>query len=136
MRNLSYENEFCMQFHSHANQNHFHNNSFALRLALKQRHKGTRKWPIATTCRSVWLGLKTTSVISLLSWPLVLNIMLFLEFSLARPIPDVVLLPYKLYSLLSSSSALPPRTLPCVARRRLGTSQVVPRLFSDTSHST
>ena len=25
---------------------HFHNNSFALRLALKQRHKGTRKWPI------------------------------------------------------------------------------------------
>ena len=25
--------------------NHFHKNSFALRLALKQRHKGTRKWP-------------------------------------------------------------------------------------------
>ena len=46
MRNLSYENEFCMQFHSHANQSHFHNNGFALRLALKQRHKGTRKWPI------------------------------------------------------------------------------------------
>ena len=46
MRNLSYENEFCMQFHSHANQSHFHNNGFALILALKQRHKGTRKWPI------------------------------------------------------------------------------------------
>ena len=46
MRNLSYENEFCMQFHFHANQSHFHKNSFALRLALKQRHKGTRKWPI------------------------------------------------------------------------------------------
>ena len=44
--NLSYENEFCMQFHFHANQSHFQNNGFALRLALKQRHKGTRKWPI------------------------------------------------------------------------------------------
>ena len=31
MRNLSYENEFCMQFHFHANQSHFHKNSFALR---------------------------------------------------------------------------------------------------------
>ena len=46
MRNLSYENEFCMQFHFHANQSHFLKNGFALRLALKQRHKGTRKWPI------------------------------------------------------------------------------------------
>ena len=27
------------------NQSHFHKNGFALRLALKQRHKGTRKWP-------------------------------------------------------------------------------------------
>ena len=35
-----------MQFHFHANQTHFHKNGFALRLALKQRHKGTRKWPI------------------------------------------------------------------------------------------
>ena len=34
------------EFHSHANQSHFHKNSFALRLALKQRHKGTRKWSI------------------------------------------------------------------------------------------
>ena len=41
MRNLSYENEFCMQFHFHANQSHFHKNDFAPRLALKQRHKGT-----------------------------------------------------------------------------------------------
>ena len=30
----------------HANQSHFHENGFALRLALKQRHKRTRKWPI------------------------------------------------------------------------------------------
>ena len=46
MRNLSCENEFCMQFHFHANRSHFHKNGFALRLALKQRHRGTRKWPI------------------------------------------------------------------------------------------
>ena len=50
MRNLSYENEFCMQFYSHANQSHFHKNGFALRLALKQRHEGTRKWPISLQC--------------------------------------------------------------------------------------
>ena len=35
-----------MQFHFHANQSHFHKNGFALRLALTQWHKGTRKWPI------------------------------------------------------------------------------------------
>ena len=35
-----------MQFHSHANQSRFHRNGFSLRLALKKRHKGTRKWPI------------------------------------------------------------------------------------------
>ena len=29
----------------HTNQSHFHKNGFALRLALKQRHKGSRKWP-------------------------------------------------------------------------------------------
>ena len=46
MRNLSYENEFCIQFYFHANQNHFHKNGFAIKLALKQRHEGTRKWPI------------------------------------------------------------------------------------------
>ena len=138
MRNLSYENEFCMQFHFHANQSHFrkcgnreltlkcklkcyekpmkdplgvspskgnqgttrgkekflltsvgiepttsgldlpllcrlsyevgqresetimyphfhmypyfHKNGFALRLALKQRHNGTQKWPILFGC--------------------------------------------------------------------------------------
>ena len=43
MRNLSYENEL---FLFHANKSHFHKNDFALRLAFKQRHKGTRKWPI------------------------------------------------------------------------------------------
>ena len=39
MRNLSYENEFCMQFHFHANQSHLYNNGFAIRLALKQRQR-------------------------------------------------------------------------------------------------
>ena len=38
-----------MQFHFHANQSHFHKSGFALRLALEQRHKGTRKWPIVTS---------------------------------------------------------------------------------------
>ena len=47
MRNLSYENEFCVQFHFHANESHFHKNGFALRHGLKQRNKGTQKWPIA-----------------------------------------------------------------------------------------
>ena len=46
VRNHSYENEFCMRFHFHSNQSHFHKNGFALTLALKQRHKGTRKCPI------------------------------------------------------------------------------------------
>ena len=35
--------------HFHANQSHFHKNGFTLRLALKQRHKGTLKWPIKVT---------------------------------------------------------------------------------------
>ena len=44
MRKLSYKNDLCMKFHFNANQSHFHINGFALRLDLKQRHKG--KWPI------------------------------------------------------------------------------------------
>ena len=38
--------EFCMKFHFHANQSHFHKNGFALRLVLKQRPKATGKLPI------------------------------------------------------------------------------------------
>ena len=70
MRNLSYENEFRMQFHFHANQSHFRKNGFALRLALKQRHKGTRKWPIKpgevvlTRCDMSKLGKSTFRVLS------------------------------------------------------------------------
>ena len=56
-------------------------------------------------------GLKLqVSVISLLSWPLVLN--------RRRATAVQTVLP-------SPMSALPPRTLPCAAWRRLGTSQVV-----------
>ena len=46
VRNLSYQNLFCTQFLFHANQSNFHTNGFALRLALKQSHKGTRESPI------------------------------------------------------------------------------------------
>ena len=35
-----------MQFHFHTNQSHFHKNCFAPRLALKQKRKGTQRWPI------------------------------------------------------------------------------------------
>ena len=38
--------EFYLQFNFHSNQSHFRKNSLALRLTLKQRHKGTQKWPI------------------------------------------------------------------------------------------
>ena len=56
----------CMQFHFHANQSHFHKNGFALRLALKQRHKRTRKWPIKD-----WRGNCLTAGLSevRLTWP-------------------------------------------------------------------
>ena len=45
MRNLSYENEFNLHENEPVGGAHFHMNGFALRLVLKQRHKGTRKWP-------------------------------------------------------------------------------------------
>ena len=46
MRNHSYENDFDLHENETTCRTHFHKNGFALRLALKQRHKGTRKWPI------------------------------------------------------------------------------------------
>ena len=42
-----------MQLHFYTHQSHFHKNGFALRLALKQRYKGTRKWPIKATVTKV-----------------------------------------------------------------------------------
>ena len=47
MQNHSYENEFDLHENETVCRTHFHKNGFALRLALKQRHKGTRKWPIS-----------------------------------------------------------------------------------------
>ena len=38
-----------MIVHSHANKNHVHNKGFVLRLVLKVRVFGTRKWPIRVT---------------------------------------------------------------------------------------
>jgi len=44
--NHSYESEFRLQVHFHADQTYFHKKRFARRLVLKRRHKVTRKWPI------------------------------------------------------------------------------------------
>ena len=53
MRNHSYENDFDLHENETACRTHFNMKGFALRLVLKQRHKRTRKWPIATEKRSV-----------------------------------------------------------------------------------
>ena len=58
MRNHSYENEFHLHPHFHANQSHFHLNGFARRLVLKQRQWVTRKWPIETINNTFSLLLK------------------------------------------------------------------------------
>ena len=46
MRNHSYENDFDMHENETACRTHFHMKGFALRLVMKQKHKGTREWPI------------------------------------------------------------------------------------------
>ena len=46
MRNHSNENEFDLHENEPVGGTHFHMNGFARRLVLKQRQKGTRKWPI------------------------------------------------------------------------------------------
>ena len=43
MRSLCYENQFSFIFEIRTN---YHNKNFALRLTLKERLRGTRKWPI------------------------------------------------------------------------------------------
>ena len=50
----------------------FHKNDFALKLALKQRHKGTRKWPIRH-------GKNTTYEPGLSDFPVVVVIVLCLS---------------------------------------------------------
>ena len=54
MRNHSYENEFHLHDHFHANQSHFHFNGFARRLVLKLRQRATRKWPITGKVDSLY----------------------------------------------------------------------------------
>ena len=49
VRNHSYENEFHLHVHFHANQTHFHLNGFERGLVLKMRQRATRKWPIVFT---------------------------------------------------------------------------------------
>ena len=46
MGNYLYENDFDLHENETACRTHFHMKGSALRLVLKQRHKGTRKWPI------------------------------------------------------------------------------------------
>ena len=50
-------NLFCLQVHFHENKTNFHKKDFLPGLVLKQRQKGTRKWPVA--CLStllLWLA--------------------------------------------------------------------------------
>ena len=53
MRNHSYENDFDLHENETACRTHFHKKGFALRLVLKQRHKGTRKWPVVTKSKAL-----------------------------------------------------------------------------------
>ena len=46
MRNHSYENDFDLHENETACRTHFHKKGFALRPVLKEKDKGTRKWPI------------------------------------------------------------------------------------------
>ena len=46
MQNHSYENDFDLHENETACRTHSYMKGFALRLALMQRQKGTRKWPI------------------------------------------------------------------------------------------
>ena len=42
-----YENDFDLHENETAYRTHFHMKGFAIRVVLKQRHKRTRKWPLA-----------------------------------------------------------------------------------------
>ena len=57
-----------MSFHSHADKTHFHMKGFARGLALKNRHKTIRKWPVLSIFRLkkqvtlwVWPGTNLSS---------------------------------------------------------------------------
>jgi len=53
VRNYSYENEFSLQVHFHANQTHFHMKGFGRSLVLKQRPKVTRNWSITAVLNAL-----------------------------------------------------------------------------------
>ena len=56
MRNHSYENVFDLHENETACRTHFHMKGFALRFALKQRHKRTQKWPIIRFCPKLFFS--------------------------------------------------------------------------------
>ena len=52
MRNHRNENEFDLHENGREGGTHFHMNGFVRRLALKQRQRVTRKWPIVSIVSS------------------------------------------------------------------------------------
>ena len=57
MPNHSYENDFDLHENETACRTHFHMKGSPLRLALKQRQKRTRKWPIdGFRSEMIWTG--------------------------------------------------------------------------------
>ena len=78
MRNHSYENDFNLHENETACRTHFHMKGFALRLALKQRHKRTGKWPIVPLVATV--DSTVTCIISKASFVLCVRI-LFSRYS-------------------------------------------------------
>ena len=70
MRNHSYENDFDLHENETACRTHFHMKGFALRLVMKQRHKGTRKSPIILRQFYIlYLKVSTRAVIGQFSGP-------------------------------------------------------------------
>ena len=60
-----------MVFHSHANKTHFHKKGCALRLILKVRVFGTRKWPIRATpleAAGDWVQLFRATTSGIMVW--------------------------------------------------------------------
>ena len=64
MRNHSNENDFDLHDNGRESRTRFHRNGFAGRLALKQRQRLTRKWPIPGLGIIRWLSLLLVLVIA------------------------------------------------------------------------
>ena len=81
VRNLTYEREFDLHENEPVGGTHFHMNGFALRLVLKQRQKGTRKWPILLSSIKCFLKSRQRifhSVINILGFTSVITCEVFL----------------------------------------------------------